>query len=92
MAQLKTSVLGISTNANVRIHQTPLNDVLKKVGVPGAEWIIKAWLLVPDVPSQGLVSRVKGVPATISCCWMTALHPLTVDESRDLLAWNWTSL
>ncbi len=46
------------------------------------------WLLVPDVPFPGLASRVKGVPATISFCWMTALHPLTVDESRDLLAWN----
>ena len=46
------------------------------------------WLLVPDVPSPKLASRVKGVPATISCCWMTALHPLTADESCDLLAWN----
>jgi hypothetical protein len=48
----------------------------------------KPWILVPDVPSPGLANRVKGVPATISCCWITALRPLTVDESRDLLAWN----
>ncbi len=23
-----------------------------------------------------------------ACRWMTALHPLTVDERRDLRAWN----
>jgi len=23
-----------------------------------------------------------------TCCWMTALHPWTVDKSRDLLVWK----